>query len=90
METPTAEAGIPYKHDGGWFALFGPKGLPQAIVSRLTNALRAILSAPEVVQRLASQGIDAGYLGPDALATFQQQEIVRWAAEIRRFGIKAD
>lgn len=35
-----------------WFGVFGPHGLPQAIVSRLNTELRVSLHRPEIVSRL--------------------------------------
>lgn len=90
-DLPTfAQVGVKGLEGGPWFALFGPKSMPRPIASKLANALEGILSAPAVAHRLASQGIDAGFLGPAALAAFQHQEIARWAEEIRRFDIKAE
>ena len=58
-EVPTtAEAGVPeYKHDGGWFALFGPAGMPADIVDKLWREVRAAEQRPEVLDRFAKIGV---------------------------------
>jgi len=58
-EVPTtAEAGVPqYKHDGGWFALFGPAGMPADIVEKLWREVRTAEQKPEVLDRFAKVGV---------------------------------
>jgi tripartite-type tricarboxylate transporter receptor subunit TctC len=58
-EVPTtAEAGVPqYRHDGGWFALFGPAGMPAEIVDKLWREVRNAEQAPDVLDRFAKLGV---------------------------------
>ncbi|HEY3076660.1 MAG TPA: tripartite tricarboxylate transporter substrate binding protein [Burkholderiales bacterium] len=58
-EVPTTtEAGVPqYRHDGGWFALFGPAGMPADIVDKLWREVRAAEQKPEVLDRFAKIGV---------------------------------
>ena len=58
-EVPTtAEAGVPqYRHDGGWFALFGPAGMPTEIVDKLWREVHAAEQAPDVLDRFAKLGV---------------------------------
>jgi tripartite-type tricarboxylate transporter receptor subunit TctC len=60
-EVPTtAEAGLPqYKHDGGWFALFGPAGMPADIVDKLWREVQKAERSPDVVDRFAKLGVFA-------------------------------
>lgn len=57
-EVPTtAEAGVPYKHDGGWFALFGPAGMPADITDKLWREVRKAERNPEVLERFRKIGV---------------------------------
>jgi tripartite-type tricarboxylate transporter receptor subunit TctC len=57
-EVPTtAEAGVPYKHDGGWFALFGPAGMPADITEKLWREVQKAEEKPEVKDRFAKIGV---------------------------------
>src|SRR4051794_9487642 len=51
---PTAiEAGLPEFQAAGWWALFAPKGMPQAVLDRLTDALNNALNDDGVRKRFA-------------------------------------
>jgi len=41
-----------------WFGMFGPKGLPADIVSKLNTAVNQTLADPEVKEKLARLGIE--------------------------------
>jgi tripartite-type tricarboxylate transporter receptor subunit TctC len=59
-ELPTvAESGVPGYDYPFWFGLFGPAGLPEAVVTRLFEASRKVLTDPELVKRLEASGNDA-------------------------------
>ncbi len=66
-----------------WIAAFGPAGLAPAIRDRYRDALRAALAKPEVAAAIAAQGALPNWRDPDAFATFQREDIARWAAIIR-------
>ncbi|MGO4328986.1 Bug family tripartite tricarboxylate transporter substrate binding protein [Cupriavidus sp. 2TAF22] len=55
-----------------WFGLFGPAGLPPAVVQKLFVASQKALGDPEVVSKLAAQG-------NEALASASPQEFRQWA-----------
>jgi tripartite-type tricarboxylate transporter receptor subunit TctC len=56
-DVPTsAEGGYPKLVIGGWFGLFGPKGLPRAIVDKLNAAANTELKDPQVRARIESLG----------------------------------
>jgi len=57
-EVPTTgEAGVPYKHDGGWFALFGPAGMPADITEKLWREVQKAEQNPEVLERFKKIGV---------------------------------
>jgi tripartite-type tricarboxylate transporter receptor subunit TctC len=57
-EVPTtAELGVPYKHDGGWFALFGPAGMPAELADRIWREVQKAEQKPEVLERFAKIGV---------------------------------
>src|SRR5437870_3869209 len=59
-EVPTMqEAGVP-KADVElrfWFAIFGPKGLPDAVKTKLSQAITKVMTDPKVAERLAKLDI---------------------------------
>jgi tripartite-type tricarboxylate transporter receptor subunit TctC len=58
-EVPTtAEAGVPqYRHDGGWFALFGPAGMPAEIVDKLWREVHKAEQDAGVLDRFSKLGV---------------------------------
>ena len=56
---PTSgESGIPGLYAAGWFGLFGPRGLPKEVVSKLNASMVQALADPKVQARLAELGLD--------------------------------
>jgi len=89
-----AESGKAFRLDGfdasGWVALYGPKGLPPAVVKRLDAATGQVLKSPEVAARFASQGAGVRFLDSAAMAKYEQEEVAKWGEAIRYSGAKQD
>jgi tripartite-type tricarboxylate transporter receptor subunit TctC len=91
---PTAkEAGMPEFDASPWFALFAPKGTPQSILDKLTDALDKALDDPNVHNRLIELGSaipDKAKRGQRPLAVLVKRDITRWKPIIRAANIKAE
>jgi tripartite-type tricarboxylate transporter receptor subunit TctC len=71
--------------------LFAPKGTPQPILDKLSDALAKALDDPDVRKRFSNVGGDVpvkSRRGPQALATVIKDEIARWAPIIKAAGLK--
>lgn len=64
----TKEAGFPDLDPIGWFAFFGPPGLPKDIVQKIADAAAEVAKDPETAKRLEAAGVDLGFLPPDQFA----------------------
>ena len=91
-EVPTtAEAGVPaYKHDGGWFALFGPAGMPADIVDKLWREVAAAERKPEVLDRFQKIGVFPVADSPADFKKFYHAEVKAYAEQARMAGIKPE
>ena len=90
-EVPTvAEQGFPGYDQNEWNGVYGPAGLPPAIVERVQAACRAALAEPLVVQRLAALGAIGLGSGPAEFAEFLRRERASMATLVREAGISAD
>lgn len=90
-QVPTlGELGVKDVEVGAWQGLFGPKGLPPAIVNTLNGHMNAILKSPEVIERLKVLGILPEGGAPDVLAKTNAADHSRFGKVIRQFGIQAD
>ena len=70
--------------------LVAPPGTPAGVVTRLSNALRTAVSAPDVIENLAKQGATAAPSSPAELGAQIAEETKRWAAVVKDAGIKTE
>jgi len=91
-EVPTTtEAGVPqYRHDGGWFALFGPAGMPADIVDKLWREVAAAEKKPDVLDRFEKIGVFPVADSPAEFKKFYLSEIKAYADQARMAGIKPE
>lgn len=73
-----------------WYAMFGPPGLPPAIVSTLNAALVAILSDADTRAGLLKQGLSPKTGTPAELAQLVEADLGRWGKLVREAKIAAD
>ena len=89
---PTSEeAGLPEFQASSWWALFAPKGTPQAILDKLTDALDKTLDDPDVRKRFFDLGGDIPgkpQRGQKPLAALVKSEIARWTPIIKAANAK--
>jgi tripartite-type tricarboxylate transporter receptor subunit TctC len=71
-----------------WFALAGPKGLPNEIVQRLNQDIGRIMQAPDVQKKLAQDAFDWKPMTPAALSAFMASETTRWQPIAQAAGMK--
>ncbi|HET7671553.1 MAG TPA: tripartite tricarboxylate transporter substrate binding protein [Burkholderiales bacterium] len=91
-EVPTtAEAGLPqYKHDGGWFGMFGPAGMPADIAEKLAGEVRKATQDAGVRDRLQKVGVFPVADSPADFRKFFHAEIKAYADQARAAGIKPE
>ena len=90
-DIPTlAEAGLPGYEVTSWYAMYVPAGTPQTVIARLNSDIAKVLAQPDVKAWMETQAGTAGGGSPEALATFQAAETVKWKNLIKEAGIKAD
>jgi tripartite-type tricarboxylate transporter receptor subunit TctC len=78
-DVPTfRESGIKELNDYDWVGVFLPRATPKEITERLSRELVAIVSAPEVQEELAKNGIIANPGGPEDMAALLKKELVEW------------
>ncbi len=78
-DVPSAvEVGLPEMVITTWYGVLAPKGTPKAIVDKVAGAIERGLSAPKVRQKLADNGIDFAYSGPEAFSAFIKADYADW------------
>ncbi len=85
-----AESGLPGFDVTAWFGVFAPARTPRSVIDRLNTEFVKILAMPDVRQKLANHGVQAGGGTPDALRDFLVSDIEKWGKVIRDAGIRAE
>jgi len=85
-----AEAGVAGVESLSWYGMFGPAGMPPAVVEQIGRDLRAVCADPAVVARLRDQGAQLVLNSPADLDRFVRSEAAKWATVAQRGGIKAE
>lgn len=89
-DLPTlAEAGVSSIDLTQWYALFAPAKTPEPVVRRLNEALNAVLSDAEIVERFAAEGMQVGAGHATALRDWLQTERSKWQHVVRQLQWRA-
>jgi tripartite-type tricarboxylate transporter receptor subunit TctC len=90
-DVPTfAEAGVPQLNDPSWFGLVGPAKLPEAILSRVHQAVAKALASPDVRERMRQAGAVAAGNTPGEFAAQIRAEVERHRRVAAERGIRID
>jgi tripartite-type tricarboxylate transporter receptor subunit TctC len=73
-----------------WHGVLAPTGTPKEIVQQLSGELIRILQAPDVREKLVSQGFDPVGDTPEQFAAFLRAEIAKWAKVVKASGARPD
>jgi tripartite-type tricarboxylate transporter receptor subunit TctC len=89
-EVPTLkEAGIDMTADG-YFGLYGPAGVPPAVVQRIETAVAEALKQKDVQDKIYALGLEPDYLDSAGLKTLQAEQFRRWEKPVKASGFKPD
>lgn len=84
------EAGLKGFESNTYFGVFAPAGTPAAITQRLNGEINKAVASAEVRERFAALGAEPVGGTPDQFARVIERETVKYAAVIRRAGIKPE
>ena len=84
------EAGVPGYVVLSWFGVLAPVATPREIITRLNAELIQAMRAPEMRDRLASDGAEPATGTPEQFAAFIKSEITQWTTVVRNAGITAE
>lgn len=90
-DVPTyAEQGFKELTHSEWFAFFLPPKADAALVARMNSALKVALAAKDVVDGLATFGLEAMSNSPAELSDLLRQDTAKWAPIVKSIGFTAD
>lgn len=73
-----------------WYGFYGPRGLPQPILSRLQSELAKARTDAHLVERSNSIGMSMILTPPDALRERMEAEVPRWKQIVSEIGLRTE
>ncbi len=73
-----------------WWGIAVPAGTPEAIVTRLNQAVVAATTKPRLKEVFAAQGAEPVTSTPQAIAQRIEREITTWKAITVKAGVKVE
>ncbi len=73
-----------------WNGLLAPAGTPREAMTRVADAVGAVLATRELQDRLSGIGFDIAPMGPDVFGPYVREQIAIWGRLIRDSGIKPE
>ncbi len=90
-QVPTfIESGLRDFKEKNWFGVMAPAGTPRPIIDKLANEIGRIMSAPETVALLATQGGEPYITTPEQFAARLKADMAMFAKIIKFANIKLD
>ena len=84
VDIPTAvEAGLPGYEALGWMGLYGPKGLPNALRTRLASEVAKAVATADFSAKLEGLGFQARTNNPTEFDTYLRSEQIKWAKVVK-------
>jgi tripartite-type tricarboxylate transporter receptor subunit TctC len=69
-------------HAANWFGLVAPARTPEAVVTRLADALAAIVASPSFQEELRTRGAEVLVVTQSDFARFLDTERTRWSTAV--------
>ena len=86
---PVAESGVVPNYDvSTWYGLYGPKGMPPAVIAKLNKTLNEMLQEPAIRERLGKIGAVVKGSTPQEFAAFMTSEHKKWSDVRAKAGIE--
>ncbi len=89
-DIPAVAETVPGYDAASWFAVIGPKGLPQDIAGRWNREVNRILQLAEVIERMAGFGIEPAGGSPDRLREVIRRDVAKWQIVVKTANIKPE
>ena len=90
-DAPTfAEQGFRDLTHSEWFAFFLPPKAPQDVVSKMNTALKTALASKDVVDGLATFGLESMSCTPAELSDLLKKDTAKWAPIVKAIGFTAE
>lgn len=89
-EVATVAETVPGYDATVWFGFLAPAATPREIVNRLSAEIQRIAQLPDVVERLAQQGLTPDVMGAEPAAARIRVDADKWTKLVRDLGIRPE
>ena len=85
-----SEAALPGYEFTTWHGIVAPKGTPKEVIALLSDKLRTVLRAPDLVASFEAIGLDIVASTPEEFGAHLKSETEKWARVIKAAGLKPE
>ena len=85
-----AEVGMPEVSLATWQGLGAPAGTPKEIINKIAAEVGKLVAAADTKEKLAVQGFEPYFNGPEQTAALIKRDIERFGKIIKEAGIKTE
>jgi tripartite-type tricarboxylate transporter receptor subunit TctC len=90
-DAPTiAESGVPGYEATLWYGLVAAARTPAPVLEKLSNQIEKTLHDSEIIEKLARQGVEPYYYGPQEFGSRVRAEIPKWTKVIKDAGVRIE
>ena len=73
-----------------WYGVVGPAGIPAPVLKQLNESLNAVLTGPDLRDKLSAEAVEPSPMTPEVFGTFIREDIARWTKLARERKIDLD
>jgi len=89
-DVPTISETVPGFEVIHWYGIWGPRGLPKAIVARWNQEVAKVLLTDEMRARTKAEGLEAGGGPPEALGAIIKRDVEKWRRTVKEANIRSE
>ena len=82
------ESGLKGFEASTYIGVLAASGTPKAIISKLNDGIRKVMSSPDVLERLRGLGTEPGASSPEEFAKMIRDEREKWLEVVRKANLK--
>jgi tripartite-type tricarboxylate transporter receptor subunit TctC len=83
-EVPSISEAVPGYEVNHWYGMWGPKGIPKAIVMRWNKEVAKVLLSPEMKRQMSNEGLEMAAGAPEQFREVVSRDVAKWRRVIEQ------
>ena len=83
-EVPSISEAVPGYEVNHWYGMWGPKGIPKAIVMRWNKEVAKVLLSPEMKRQMSNEGLEMAAGAPEQFREVVNRDVAKWRRVIEQ------